>query len=624
MGKSCELHEEQTNISADEGISIDQVTYKSTVASFCRPPLADKANTSIACQASVSQMQVPEIKRTPANMPCIPVAKDETSPHADQEILSLLGQGSSISKFPDSTIPDQAAIPEEFRHEVESRLAQGRVTDTVARYYLEVLTRGDSRRVPGRNGRPSLLNDVLVENVQALTNANRTGRGWRPMRAIGKGAYGSVILWEKKQKNSSPIRLASKDSLCSPFFKDYCAEAQLTRRLNDLNCKNVINVVEWAYVRNPTYRTPNGTVYRTDSKNRILYEFAEYADLTLLEQWYKSQGLILPEAFIWYILYSVASALCYCRHGANFVPPKTKGPNSRSSSPARVDWDTIVHGDIKQENIFMTTPDEEIHRLYPTLKLADFGLAYTMGGPVTAVQHFRSCHHYGTDGYIAPEIADCTPEQNLRRRMPHELHGPHSDTYSLGMTCKHLIRLIDLHRSESSHHKRSKSSPEQSHDENNLNSFYSDELRSILQRCVAKDPRDRPKTYKLYLEAKAQMELHRDMAYAEATAATQGENTGDFFHSRVLYTEAEQRRYEMSSAFREEYRRANLGPLWMLIAEKVALKPEARKERPKLIKFQSFRNEKGKDGKGGEGIISSLLKKSASWVGPSHHLKQSE
>ena len=39
--------------------------------------------------------------------------------------------------------------------------------------------------------------------------------------------------------------LATKDTKTSPFFNTYCSEAQITRRLNDVGCKNVIKVLDW-------------------------------------------------------------------------------------------------------------------------------------------------------------------------------------------------------------------------------------------------------------------------------------------------------------------------------------------------------------------------------------------
>lgn len=77
-----------------------------------------------------------------------------------------------------------------------------------------------------------------------------------------------------------------------------------------------------------------------------------------------NNSLILPEAFVWHVFYSIANALCYCRYGTNKVP---------STDESR--WENIIHGDLKQDNVLLAAPDNDSHRLYPCLKLADFGEA---------------------------------------------------------------------------------------------------------------------------------------------------------------------------------------------------------------------------------------------------------
>ena len=277
---------------------------------LARPPLANVTNRGF-CRDPVNTTQTPAKGMDDRTQE----SKDE------QEILSLLGHSISYTRSLETHQPGACPrVPDEFRLEVEQQWAQGHITDAVAHYYLHKLTCGDSMRVPGQNGRPSLLSAILHEDVHALAKES----GWRPKRVIGKGAYGSVILWERQRRVGSSLRIASKDCLCSSFFKDYCAEGHLTRRLNDRGCKNVIHVLEWAYIKNPAYKTPDGVVHYTKPKNRICYEFAEHSDLFRLERWYKSQGLIFPEPFIWHVLYSVANALCYCRHGSNVLSSKVR------------------------------------------------------------------------------------------------------------------------------------------------------------------------------------------------------------------------------------------------------------------------------------------------------------
>ena len=76
---------------------------------------------------------------------------------------------------------------------------------------------------------------------------------------------------------------------------------------------------------------------------------------------WSANSLILPEAFLWHVLHSMANALCYCCYGTNEPSAYKRG------------WDGIVHMDIKPENMLLATPDLDTDHLYPCVKLADFG-----------------------------------------------------------------------------------------------------------------------------------------------------------------------------------------------------------------------------------------------------------
>ena len=110
--------------------------------------------------------------------------------------------------------------------------------------------------------------------------------------------------------------------------------------------------------------------------------------------------------------YSMANALCYCCHGTN--KPSAHKPG----------WDGIVHMDIKPENMLLATPDPSTHRLFPCVKLADFGkfrkihnsrtlirtgLAHTMGVNVAEIRYFKSAGPSGgTEGYVPPVSVSVT------------------------------------------------------------------------------------------------------------------------------------------------------------------------------------------------------------------------
>lgn len=158
----------------------------------------------------------------------------------------------------------------------------------------------------------------------------------------------------------------------NPFFDDYNMEGNLIRRLNDAGCKNVIKAVDWWLVRN-CYRTC--LEYGDEGNLRDLidsYKYKQYHTLPMYEVLTSNYSadsadrFVFPEAFIWHVFHSIANALCYCRHGTNTVHSPLHGPG----------WDQIIHADLNSRNIFLTAPDEDCHRLYPSVKLADFGGAF--------------------------------------------------------------------------------------------------------------------------------------------------------------------------------------------------------------------------------------------------------
>lgn len=405
------------------------------------------------------------------------VIMNSSNPAFEGQVLALLGRASLEIEMGDPPSGSATIIPTYFRQQVERLLQQGCMTSAAANYYLNVLPLADSKYLPTFSGRPPLVDPIFEGDLEAVVERLKKGEEpsceWHPIKILGQGGHGAVTLWEKPLGGGRTLKLARKDIGFSPFFQDYCAEGHLNRRLNDVGCRNVISVVEFGVFRESSPPTI-----------RICYEYAEFKDLHRLQSWYKRRGLILPEAFIWHILYSMANALAFCRYGSNQRTDKQ--------------WDSIVHGDIKQDNILLAAPEDGSNPPYPTLKLADFGTAFTLGGPVHDVQHFRSSLKHGTPGYMAPEVSDRKPKEEGRRRLPHELIGPHSDIFSLGVTCKQLISLADALQAP----------------------FYSQELHNLIDQCMADDPENRPETTSLLLFTRERARQYQREAILEAAAAT--------------------------------------------------------------------------------------------------------
>ena len=190
------------------------------------------------------------------------------------------------------------------------------------------------------------------------------------------------------------MKLATKDADLGGFFGDYCSEAQVTRRLNDVGCRNVIKVLDWGSRVSPlgtSIDLTKNSSNPTGPREKVLLSYClrvrrirrPIPSILVLQQArvhtqslfqiHNLDGnfscrLIFPEAFLWHIFYSMANALCYCRHGTNDVD---------AHAPVQ-GWDQIVHGDFKPENVFLAAPDPADSSLYPCLKLGDFGKTSTL------------------------------------------------------------------------------------------------------------------------------------------------------------------------------------------------------------------------------------------------------
>ena len=81
----------------------------------------------------------------------------------------------------------------------------------------------------------------------------------------------------------------------------------------------------------------------------------------------------VPESFLWHCLLQISEGLAFIHHG--YDRRQLCGP------PPSSEWQPIIHGDIKPENIFLGPPTPDSHG-YPSLVLGDFGLATIHEVPV--------------------------------------------------------------------------------------------------------------------------------------------------------------------------------------------------------------------------------------------------
>ncbi|KAI9881556.1 MAG: hypothetical protein M1830_000120 [Pleopsidium flavum] len=415
--------------------------------------------------------------------------------------------------------PRAAAIPPGLEQSLWSNIRDGYPEDAV-RYYLEQLTQQDA---PGPS-EPNSLGEILKDDAISLQEG-QPRQTWTAKRTLGSGGFGDVILWQRQRGAGQTIdRLAVKNATFDPFFRDYSSEAHLTRRVNVAGCKNVVKVYDWAALER-------------EQRVRIIYEFCPLGDLVRTLDFYGAHRLVFPEPFLWHVFYNIATAICYCARGTTAAEPRNG-------------WEEIVHCDLKPDNVLMALPDTEVNRFYPTMKLADFGLAYTI--PNETIRHFKSQYGAGgTPGYMAPEM-DPTIRKNPQL-VTYPFPGSHSDVHSLGLMMQEFTRLATPR-----YPPYAVSLLEDGLQEGWGWEYwpYSEDLTLLIHHCTQRDARNRPTAYDLYRRTKEKSEGMAELLETLDRHA-QTEHTNRYFTTgTVLYTREQQEEFKQYDGFRNAYIRA--------------------------------------------------------------------
>ncbi|KAL8992653.1 MAG: hypothetical protein Q9169_006934 [Polycauliona sp. 2 TL-2023] len=379
------------------------------------------------------------------------------------------------------------------------------------------------------------IHQILLADVSdGHTHPDFIDQWTRGKEPIGKGAYGHVWLWQKQpdaNSNNEPTKLAVKDVQLDKFWKDYPSEAIILRKLFDVGCRTVVTVHDWMYKGRSRHDEPQII--------RIVEEFAEYGDLHHLLLFYVDNKLIIPEAFLWHVFWSGANALCYCRHGTAASPNTIRR------------WHPITHMDVKPENFVLTKPDSSSadDDLYPNVKLADFGGAYTLPEEGHAVlKGWKSTFLFGTEQFMAPEVIATNPRTpgEFPHVVPSALHGSHTDIFSLGMTILDLmtqgrVAVTDYDGVQTQY----------------VDTHYSGPLYRLVDWCTKHSTENRPSAYELLQKTLEGLKVHQRIARKEKTDAPEDHP----FHSHVLYTPESQLRFKRDPLFRIRYEIVNRAPL---------------------------------------------------------------
>lgn len=187
----------------------------------------------------------------------------------------------------------------------------------------------------------------------------------------------------------------------------------------------------------------------------------------------------------------------------------------------------------------MAEPDPNNRPLYPTIKLADYGLAYKQNDAIQQMK--QKMWGAGTRNYSAPELMS-----NIRTdaaQTPHQLIYPETDIFSVGCIILEMMRVpFGWYQSET----------------HTLIDYefpfpyesvpYSDTLRDLALDCVKMDVRTRPRARDLYKRTKH----YADLWYSKIDGPSV-ENPQEAYAGQVLWSKELRKRFETNMKFRWSY-----------------------------------------------------------------------
>lgn len=188
----------------------------------------------------------------------------------------------------------------------------------------------------------------------------------------------------------------------------------------------------------------------------------------------------------------------------------------------------------------MAEPDPNNRPLYPTIKLADYGLAYSVHNE--GVRNLKTkVWGGGTMPWAAPEVMS-----SVRRdpaQTPHEKVYPETDLFSVGCIILEMMRM-PCYR----YHSKSIGLIDDGFPLPYKSFPYSKILRDLAMDCVARDVRSRPRVRDAYKRTK----YYADLWYSKVSGPGINEPQ-EAYAGQVLWSKDLRNRFETNMRFRWDY-----------------------------------------------------------------------
>lgn len=217
-------------------------------------------------------------------------------------------------------------------------------------------------------------------------------------------------------------------------------------------------------------------------------EYCDGGDLWDLNSRCIKHGDRIPKSLVTHVFVSLSAALAYLHHGLILTP---SGSLERRYLPGtNKNWQSILHNDIKPENILLRRPSNPSSSAsgYPDIVLADFGAA-------GVESHIRGPR--GTYRYAAPEVREAADAPtSLMHRFRFVAAGgvknnvvltTKSDVWGLGAVMRFLF--FEFERERGGKEWDSKGKVSQWRD---MGAVYGESMVKWVRRCLAYRPLGRP------------------------------------------------------------------------------------------------------------------------------------
>ena len=185
-----------------------------------------------------------------------------------------------------------------------------------------------------------------LDNVREFTRSRFDEvENYKQVGHVGSGGYGNCLLLQKRSNMTLRV-------------------CKVQRRPKNISEPLEIEILRDILDDHPRIVRLHEAIMHTHTV-QLYFDYYPGGDLFKIMVRYHEAWETVPESFIWHCFLQLSEGLAFLHHG--YDRRAIGGLSSES------DWQPIIHGDIKPENLFLGAPTQDSHG-YPSLVLGDFGL----------------------------------------------------------------------------------------------------------------------------------------------------------------------------------------------------------------------------------------------------------